>query len=220
MKKNNFIFYLLFITTILQAQTKTSKLGITAGFGFQQYNGDLGNGFYNFKTSSYGVGSAQIASYLTPSFDAGIMFSIGDYGYCQTEEEANKEVPFSDRCPGCLGRVGIGNLNSRMISGGLFIRYKLANGYILKEDSKLSPYLYAGASFNQLTDRMKMNCVTPGNYYTINAGAGINYNLSDRFVIGYNVGFGRFTSDKVDLQVRCSKDMYMQNTLHIGINIF
>lgn len=220
MKKLSILLLFSTLTLFLTAQTADHKLGITAGFGFQQYNGDLGNGFYNFKTSSYGVGSAQVAYYLNKSFDAGLLFNIGDYGYCQSFEEANKEVPFSDRCPGCLGRVGIGNLNSRMISGGIMARYKLSNGYILRENNKLKPYIYAGMTYNQITDRMKMNCVTPGNYYSINAGAGINYMVSDRFLIGINVGFGRFTSDKIDLQVRCSKDMYMQNTVHIGINLF
>ena len=202
------------------AQTANNKIEFNAGFGFLQYNGDLGNDFYKKSGCSYGAGSVGISYYLTKSFDIGISGFMGDYSYCQPEEMKNKEVPDGDKCVGCVGRVGMGNLSSRIVAGGVFLKYKFANGYLLSENAKWRPYIYSGIAINILTDRMKKNCVDVGNYCTINGGLGLQYYLNERMNICYNIGFGYFTTDKVDFISRGGNDMYMQNTLSFGIDFF
>jgi len=220
MKNYIYTFAFLFLTIGAVAQTENNKLGITTGFGFQQYNGDLGNGFYSFKTSTYGVTSLNLSYYLSKTFDVGIMGTLGDFGYCQTKEEKLKYVSMEDRCNGCVARTGKGNLNSRMVSGGIFIKYKLANGNFFREEVKLKPYLYIGTSINHITDNMKMNCINAGNYVSLNAGVGFRYDINERFSLGYNIGFGSFTSDKVDFMDHGRKDQYLQNSLFLGVNLF
>ncbi len=221
MKKYLSALCLLFFAAAMTAQTETNKFGITAGFGFQQYQGNVGNGFYNFKTSSYGVGTLHLTYYLSKSFDAGLIGTLGDYGYCQASSVANTEVPVIDRCKGCGDRVGLGNLNSRLYSAGFMVKYKFANGYLLKEDARFKPFVYGGACYNSIQDIMKMQCISPGTYYSVNAGLGIRYDLNKRINVSYNLGFGYFVSaEHPDGMEHGANDTYLQNSVCVGISLF
>lgn len=220
MKKHLFILAFALFVTVINAQTEKHKLGIVVGGGSQKYNGDLGNGFKFKNDTWYGTVTANVNYYICNSFDIGLFGSVGDYGFCQPEGTAKTAVDVNDRCPGCFGRVGIGNLNSRLTNGGALLKYKVANGYLLSETAKLKPYVYFGAAVNRISDRMKMQCVLPGTYYSLNAGAGLKYYITERVNVGYNLSFGYFTSDHLDYKMNGRSDMNMQNTLSIGIDLF
>jgi len=166
--------------------------------------------------------------YLDKTFDFSISASIGDYGFCPSASDAHKEVPIAQQCPGCVGKRGMSELRSRMFSGNVALKYKFSNGAILKEDCKISPYVYAGMGINLLSDRMGKQCVNEGTHFSLNAGIGVKYNITERFNIGYNLGIGYFTKKKVyaaagnpeDMKMIGKKDMYMQNTLFVGVNLF
>jgi hypothetical protein len=211
---------LLFFIAGVKAQSKVHRLGIYAGGGSQKYSGDLGNGFTFNNTCWYGNVAAQASYRLNRSFDAGAFFSVGDYGYCQTREEASRIIADAERCPGCMGRTGLGNLNSRLTAFGFNTRYQLANGYILPESFKLRPYLHGGIAYNVVRDRMKMNCVNEGEYLSLNFGAGARIYLNDRISFGYQLTFGYLDRDNVDRHAMGGNDMYMQNSLFMGIDIF
>ena len=101
------------------------------------------------------------------------------------------------------------------------VKYKFANGCLLKENCRIKPYIYFGAAAVQLVDFMKMNCVEAGRYYSLNAGAGVKYYLTDRINFGYNIALGRFTTDHLDYKMKGGdNDMYLQQTLNIGIDLF
>lgn len=234
MKKQLFITLLALGTLGAVAQNKTYRFGVTSGASIQHYNGNLGNSFFQFNTTCFAGGTLNFGMYLNRSFEANIGGSIGDFGYCQTDADKQRVVALKFRCPGCTDRLGMGELRSRMISGNLAIRYKFANGYILKEEAKFAPYVYAGLGLNQLIDNMKKNCVNVGNHLTINAGAGVKYNICERFNIGYNVALGCFVGKKVyytnamaggdsdmdadDMKIERRKDLYLQNSLFLGFN--
>lgn len=95
----------------------------------------------------------------------------------------------------------------------------VANTPIDEDPSKIRPYIYLGTAFNKVVDRMQMDCVTPGNYSSINTGAGARYYITQRISIGYQLSLGYFTSDAVDRMVHGSNDMYMQNSLLLGIDL-
>ncbi len=235
MKKNLLIATLILCTTFVIGQTKNHKYGITCGGSIQQYNGNLGNSFFKFNSTCFGGLTAGFGLYLNKSFDFNLGGSIGHFGYCQTESDKSRVVSIEQRCPGCTDRLGMGELRSLMISGNIAIKYKFANDIFLKENSKFAPYIYAGVGINRLSDNMKKNCVNVGNHVTINAGAGIKYNITERFNISYNLGIGCFISKKVyytnaiandnndkdadDLKLEKRKDIYMQNALTLGINL-
>ena len=235
--KNQLLITAAFVlaTFGITAQTKNRKIGIETGAYLQQYNGNLGNSFFKFKETAFGGGSLNLGLYLNKSFDLNVGGSIGHFGYCQTEEDKKRVVALEYRCPGCTDRLGMGELRSMMISGNTSIKYKFANGYLLKEDSKIAPYVYAGVGINYLSDVMKRNCVNVGNHFTINAGAGVKYNITERLNIGYNFGVGCFMTKKVyytnaiaennevekdadDIKMEKRKDFYMQHALTLGFN--
>lgn len=238
----NIIFILSFLIISLNSfsQNKTYKYGITAGTFIQQYNGNLGSSFFNFKATCFAGVNSTFGLYLNKSYDLNIGASASHFGYCQTEEDLKRIVSFYQRCPGCKDRFGMGELRSLMISGNIAIKYKFNNGLLISEKSKFSPYIFAGIGINHLSDNMNRNCVNEGIHLTINGGAGIKYDITDRLNIGYNLGFGRFITKKVyptipenteivgepiveediDLELRMNRrnDFYMQNTFTIGIN--
>lgn len=202
------------------AQTRNHKLGIILGGGSQKYKGDLGNGFTLRNDTWFGGFTMHITRYGNASFDGGVYGYIGDFGFCQSAEDAKKAIDEVLRCKGCVGRAGLGNLSSRMMAMGAFLKYKFANGRLLSEVAKLRPYVTAGVATINLSDRMKMNCINEGTYFSVNAGAGVKYYLTNQFSVGYNLQVGYFFSDDLDyLQHHCG-DLHLQNTLFLGIDLF
>ncbi|MEY4877390.1 MAG: hypothetical protein RL708_2540 [Bacteroidota bacterium] len=236
MKKNLLLIVLFICTQIGFAQTKNKKFNITGGGFIQHYNGNLGNSFFQFKTVCFAGTRANLNTYLNHSFDASVGFSIGHFGYVATQKDIERTANIKLRCPGCAEFKGMGELRSLMTSANVSITYKFANGYLLNENSKFSPYIYAGAGINYLSDVMKRNCVNAGTNYSANMGAGIKYNITDRINVGYNLGIGYFLTKKVylvneitpnaeqtapdadDIKFEKRKDMYMQNSLMVGYN--
>lgn len=233
--KNHLLFAVLFLSTLSSiGQTKNNKIGIEAGTYLQHYNGNLGNSFFKFNTTAFGGFSAKCGLYLNKAFDLNVGGTMGHFGYCQTEEDKKRVVSIEQRCPGCINRLGMGELRSLMISGNIAIKYKFANGVFLKENSKLAPYIFVGLGINYLSDNMKRNCVNVGTHFTINGGVGIKYNINERLNIGYNLAVGCFMTKKVyytnstqngdvdkdadDIKMEKRKDFYMQNAVTFGVN--
>lgn len=184
------------------AQNKVHRNHLSAGFGFQQYDGDLGNTFYSTDEEWYGVARVSLSRYLNSSFDILASATVGDYGHCNDDEINN---------PGAL------NMRSRLnvFSGSL--KYKFANGYLLKEDARLAPYIYLGGGYAWIKDIwVTGNRVNNGNYSTLNSGLGVNYRLNSNFDLGFNIGLGYFTSDKLDFISKGKNDMFLQNTFSVG----
>lgn len=205
--KNQFLtIAFLLVCIFANAQTKSSKFALSAGFGFQQYHGDIGNGFYNFTSTEYGVTSLSLDYYLSKSFDVKLYGNLGDLGFCSPYEEGEN---------GVVEDV----LNSRMTMGAIALKYKFANGYLLPETKRLAPYIYAGVGINKISDIMEMGCIVAGTYYSKNIGLDFKYKVFKAFNIGYNLNIGQFTSDALDFVNRGNNDLYMQNSLMISIEI-
>lgn len=221
MKKISYLLLVLVSSFTVLAQNPSKRFEFYFGGGSQKYKGDLGSGF-NFKNNTWRGGFSALAMYrLNKSFDIGPVAYIGDLGFCQSDATAQAEVPMEEQCGGggCIGRVGLGNISSRMVSGGIWVKYKLNNNYLLNENLKIKPYVFFGATCNRIRDKMKMNCVNEGNYYSLNSGLGLRYDISRRFNIGYHATLGYFTSDKVDFMLHHSNDMYLQNNILIGFSL-
>ena len=232
MKKNLLISALFLCTLSAIGQSKNNKFGFTVGGSIQHYNGNLGNSFFKFNSVCFAGVVSNFGVYMNKSFDLNLGASIGHFGF-HPQHEDGEIVPLELRCPGCDG-LGMGELRSLMVSGNIAVKYKFANDRFLKENSKLAPYIYAGIGMNHLSDNMKKQCVNVGNHFSINAGAGLKYNITEKFNISYNCGIGCFTSRKVYntanteletividadyLKAEKRKDFYMQNSISLGIN--
>lgn len=235
-KKVLSIVFILIITTI-SGQNKNYRFGITVGGAINQYNGNLGSSFFKFKEVCFGNVTSSFGMYLNKSLDLNFGVGVGHFGYCQTATDKTRIVAQELRCPGCTDQFGMGELRSLIISGSTTVKYKFANGKLLKENSKIAPYIYAGTGVNYLSDNMKRQCVNTGIHFSLNAGTGLTYHITEKFNIGYNLGIACFVSGKVynsnegavnnetndhrDKEVERierRKDLIMQHGLSLGMN--
>lgn len=202
MKRQLFTFLMVLSSLGASAQTRAHRNHLSAGFGFQQYNGDLGNTFYDTDEEWYGVARVSLSRYLNASFDLLASATVGDYGHCNDDEVNN---------PGAL------NMRSRLNLFSASLKYKFANGYLLKEDARLSPYVYLGGGYAWIKDIWATgDRVNNGSYSTFNAGLGLSYHLASNFDIGLNIGLGYFSSDKLDFISKGNSDMVLQHTFSVG----
>lgn len=170
--KNILLLSFGFFTLFSGAQTTDSKYAIGINSLKNEYNGDLGNGIWDFNPTTYYGGGLSFAKYLNPSFDFGILGNYGDYGF------AKDYLTYAN------------SFNSRKLDMSLFGRYKLNNGYILSEKSKLSPFITAGIGFanyriNSTYDNGVTNRISTGTDFIIPLGAGLKYQISDKFALQY-----------------------------------
>src|SRR4051812_1074713 len=84
MKKVIIICTVILIScNILQAQTNERPFALGVFGGLTQYNGDLGNGFYDMSQNQYGHIGLNAAWYITPHFDFTMNAGYGSIGYTE-----------------------------------------------------------------------------------------------------------------------------------------
>lgn len=119
--------FVIMAPLFLYAQNADNKWGGALYFGVEEYNGDMANEFYSFE-QGYAVG-AGLARYLNPSFDVLLHFY-----YDKTRANDG----------GSLGAPTWLNFSTHMFNLNLLAKYKFANGYLLKEEAVVAPYLLGG----------------------------------------------------------------------------
>lgn len=201
--KQTFFTLTFFVLTIFAfGQNQNRRFNISGGGGFENYQGDLGKTFFVMHEEMYGFFRLSCDYYLNKSFDLSVTSTIGDFGHCRDWNDDPTNL----------------DMRSRMFKIGPSVRYKFANGYLLKENSLFSPFIFAGASFINLKDVWDGERVNEGNYFSLDGGAGLVCNFTERYSMGYSLGFGYFLSDNLDYADYGSNDFYMQNSFFIGMN--
>jgi len=181
-KRTIFLLGSLFsVALLINAQTEESKIALGLNFVRNEYNGDYGNGIFNFNQPWYIGGGLSLSTYLNHSFDLGLQESYGRYGY--TETNANQ-------------------FEGTKIDLSLFTHYKLDNGYIFKKESKLSPFISLGVGFvayainNSATPYPTI--ITKGNDLILPVGAGLKYQFTRSFAIQYQYLYTFTNADNHD----------------------
>ncbi len=193
MKRITHLFVVLMLLfAFANAQTSEKKWALGLYGGKNEYNGDLGNAVFNFNKAFYGFGGISLSRYLNPSFNLGLQGNYGTYGYYKDSETRN--------------------LLGKKTEGILFLDYKFNNGYILKEEAKLAPFLSAGAGIAGYEgDRI----IGGGNDFIFPVGAGLKYQISDAFGIQYKFTCNFTNEDKRDYVVEDNNDRFAEQTLGI-----
>ena len=168
---------------IVSAQTSDSKVALGLNYVKNEYNGDFGNGIFNFGDYEwYNAGGLTLATFLSHSFDLGLQASFGDYGY--TESTPNQ-------------------FSGSKLDVSLFTHYKLNNGYILSKDSKLSPFLSLGIGFARYginnNAQPYPTIITKGIDVILPLGAGLKYQFTKVFAIQYQYLYTFTNADNHDL---------------------
>lgn len=194
------------------AQTADNKNFISAGYGTQNYNGVLANTWFNFKYQTYGVATITYSRYLCSSFDVSGYVTAGNFGHCRD----GYSLYWPD------GETEL-NMKGQLITINAVAKYKFANGYILKEDARIAPFIYVGVGADPLLNwwwSPEGQRVVPGVYYSVVSGAGFKYNFNSKFSFTYTITFGCFNNDKMDFGNLYSptpmNPMFMQNVYTIG----
>jgi hypothetical protein len=205
-----FILGIVIISTNSFGQTSEKKNNFSIGGGKEAYNGDLGNAWFKPEEEWYGFVSLRYSHYLNKSFDVTASLTHGDYGHCRESDEER----FRDDGTEVL------NMLSRLTSGVLLMKYKIANGYMINENAKFAPYIYLGGGVNNISNHWwkDKNRVNTGNYGSINGGLGLSYNFYKNLSFTYNLGFGYYSSDNIDRRIDGSNDMFMQHSFLVGVN--
>ncbi len=210
---------LLLTVGVAYAQTAEKPVNISVGAGVNTYNGDLGNGFFTqpFAKAAYGHGALNLGVYLNKSLDLLVGGTYGEFGYYTPEDGLST--------PGGKNQ----DFKSRLGTGILNLKYKFDNGYILKENSRVSPYIHGGVGFVNVSDYFT-NRAEAGSDVTLNIGLGLGIKLNDWMNVNLNLlnfgammnadNFDRYSLDKpVSGAGTKAKDQYMQHGISLGFNL-
>jgi len=188
---NKCIFVIcLFSVTIsfVYAQSFENKYAVGLAFVKNEYNGDYGNGIFDFKKSIYPAIGISFIRYISLSFDAGLQGSYGNYGFFYTQENMFRGLKYD---------------------ASVFVHYKFNNGHVIKEESKLSPFLSIGLGLaayginpaldNSGTDNtLSPTIVTKGTDIIFPLGVGIKYQLTNLFAVQYQYLYTFTNADNHD----------------------
>ena len=180
--KNFLLGAILISSQLLSAQTADNKFAIGLNFLKNEYNGEYGNQLFDFNRRHYGAG-LSIGSYLNSSFDLGLNATFGTYAYFQDD---------------------INQFSGNKLDVSLNAHYKLNNGYILKEDSKLSPFISAGlgvASYYTSNNSTPPSIITDKPDFILPVGLGLKYQFTKSLALQYQYIYN-FTSSDVHDQNR------------------
>ena len=183
MKKKYFILIAFsLIIGLANAQTPEKKVGIGIMGGCTQYNGDLGNGIFNFSKAFYAFGGVSLDTYLNSSFNLGLQGNYGDYGYWKNENE---------------------NFLGKKYNVDLLLSYKFNNGYILKENSKFAPFLTAGIGLAWYNGNRIYSSGVDGLYPL---GGGLKYQATNKLAVQYQFLYNFTSFDSRDNQTASKLD--------------
>jgi len=193
------LFFSLSIVTF--AQVREKKWNLSASGGISVYAGDLGSGITDFNSEVFNqniIVGVSISRYLNASFDVTLQGIGGSWGYY-------------DKAGGTI-------FKGDMLHGNLNVRYKLSNGYLLKEDSRLSPYLFAGVGYTNYSGSR----ITDGVDYPIVGGLGLRFRMTDALYLNYTSTYGYMSTAYNNPTTTTTKptgtDEFMFHTIGLGFN--
>lgn len=134
------------------AQTSDQKWGLGFYVGETEYKGDLGNRFFTLDVP-YPMGGFFLGRYLNPNFDLALQADYGSYGFDNHTD----------------------HFLTKKIDADLLLKYKLNNGYILKENALFAPYIAVGGV---IANYMDYKTEGSGSDVLIPLGAGLRFSVS------------------------------------------
>lgn len=199
-----FMFLFLFYGTIfnVSAQSKDRRWGAGFAGGTSVYAGDLGNGITDFNLEIFRqnlLGSIQISRYLNASLDIMATGTYGTWGYYDGGRQIFK---------------------GKMTHANLTLKYKFNNNYFISAESKIAPYIFAGAGFSNFSGPNIRN----GSDFPAIAGAGLNFKMSDVLSINYQATFGYMfvaynNPNVAPYTAATGTDQFMFHTLGFNFNL-
>lgn len=174
------------------SQSADRKWNIGLHGGLQQFNGDIGYGWYRSSQPYYGVGALTLSRYISDAFDIFAMGSYGEIGF--VKDNTNK----------FRARLSTATINFRV--------------NFTPPHTAVRPYLYAGAGLLMFAPVYSVKkSVT--DFAFPSAGGGINFRLSDVVSFQLQEAFMYSTSDKIDGIEHGNNDAFLLHTAGLTFNL-
>jgi OmpA-OmpF porin, OOP family len=176
---------------LADAQTIDKKWNIGLHGGAEQYQGDLGEGFYKADQAFYGFGGISITRYLASHLDLSFLVTKGEAGHIN--DTARFRTEFSTA-----------TLNFRF--------------QILGPQYVIRPYLFVGAGallFANNTNTTEKNKI---DYAAPSFGAGFNIRLGPSVMLNLQEMVLYASSDDKDGYSKNTNDAYLQHTVGLTFN--
>ena len=145
-----------------QAQNADRKTAISLSGSAYQYKGNYGSYFWDFSKSNGGPG-INFNRYLTPGLDLGLHLGYVELKGTQAQNAANV-------------------FSTNVVHGNLALKLKLNNGWALKEDARIQPYLLLapGLAYTSREATVRGNFTNENKtYFDAFGAAGLNFRISD-----------------------------------------
>lgn len=185
------------ISTLTHAQTPDKKWNIGLHGGAMQYNGDLGQGFYDTDQAFYGFGGISISRNLGRHFDLSLTASQGEAGHIENN---------------------VKNFRASVTNGTLNLRFNFC-----KAESTIRPFLFGGAGIFMWDrtdwakvgdeDDKRMDYALPsfGGGFSIRLGETVNLQLTEHFLLT--------NKDDIDREVHDDNDGFLMHTAGLTFNL-
>lgn len=197
---------LLSITTLIlsfssiYSQTTDNRFRIGLHTGAVEYLGELNRTNLNFGKAYRAQVGVSGAYAINRFLNLGIEGTMGSIGYLVPDKHS---------------------FRANLIQGNANLKLKFNNGLVLKEDARVRPYIYLGlgvANFSAQNDPNE-EFVVPGTDMAKIYGLGLDFMLTSRLGLNYNLNVTNLTSDKRDGISLEFNDKYVMHTVGIVYNL-
>jgi hypothetical protein len=202
MKKTILAIACCYISLVNNAQSRDEKWNIGAHAGLDQYNGDLGNGWYSRHQAAYGLVGVSVSRYLNDRVDASFFGTYGELGYMGAYNPATD-------------RPSDNNFRIRLGTASLLLRY-----HLVSRESIVAPYIFGGISALNQRDRSLVTVPRKKNIDLAfpTAGAGLIFRFGPYIALQVQEMFMYTWADDVDRRVNGLNDMYLMHTIGLTFN--
>ncbi|MCB9245278.1 MAG: OmpA family protein [Flavobacteriales bacterium] len=200
-------------TELTFGQGYAHKYGVEINGGIREYGGDRGTRYFLAERPDYQAVGLSFSYYVNPSFDATVYGSVGDLGH--RDDSYPKKLGFTARVTDLM----------------LGLRYKISNGYIMPEDSRIRPYIQAGWGGMQSVSRIIHNVPGYGENRSWvaahwSAGVGVRVQLTDILDLSLQSLYNYTFDDNYDglpfsmgrLRLNAMHDAYLYHSVGFVVN--
>ena len=193
------------------AQTSDRKTNLSVYYNWLQYHGDLGTEWFKSDKVMYG-GGLTLSQYIAPGLDIGLDLSYGRMTFA-ADPPKNMQFPYS-------------GFKANVYNVGVPFKFKLNNGWALKEDAFIAPYLVIQpdlvfASHDFYSARGAKTGGDTQYALDLQGAAGIKFQFSDAVALFVQTGQHYLFTDKLDGIAGPGNlnDRYLQHKIGLSFNM-
>ncbi len=191
-KKFNLLLVIALLFAVnVDAQTPDRKWGFGIHGGIVQYNGEVGNDFYNFTRKLHGFGGIVIARNLNTHLDLELDLSVGESGV-----ERDNQIGF----------------DKNLFQARLNLKYNF-----FKPEARVRPFVFVGVGYLRFDFISNDDAIN--NWQLPDAGLGLNFRLNEYASIVLKETFVYSSADDIENRMEDMNDMYLFHSLGIVFNL-